>query len=69
MEEQVQTIQQPTQTNTIETVSPTTATSPSAESSTSEGKPEKKKTPWWVWLMIALIVIGSGVIVYFQFFK
>jgi serine/threonine-protein kinase len=29
---------------------------------------EKKKSKWWLWLIIALIVIGGGLALYFLVF-
>ncbi|MCK5624563.1 hypothetical protein KAI04_01855 [Candidatus Pacearchaeota archaeon] len=28
---------------------------------------KKKPTRWWIWLIIAIFVIGGGVLAYFQF--
>lgn len=52
----------------------TTQTKPGAPVATTPGvqpsiQPVKKKSKWWIWLIIALVVIGAAVAAYFIFIK
>jgi len=59
---------QPTGTaQTTQTAQPVQPKAQPAQTATQP--PVKKKSKWWIWLIVALIVVGIGVAAYFIFIK
>ena len=60
---------QPTGTAQVPKTAQPVQPQPQPAQTAAQPQPVKKKSKWWIWLIIALVVIGAAIASYFIFIK